>query len=122
CESMDIRNRVSNLRRLDNCTVIEGYLQILLIDFAEEQDYRGLSFPKLGLTNLSELFPNLAVIRGTNLFFNYALVVFEMLDMQKIGLYRLQNITRGYRNNFIVDNRDEEECVDYCPERCRIPH
>ncbi|XP_078678521.1 insulin-like peptide receptor isoform X2 [Branchiostoma floridae x Branchiostoma belcheri] len=159
CESMDIRNRVSNLRRLDNCTVIEGYLQILLIDFAEEQDYLGLSFPKLveitdyfllyrvrGLTNLSELFPNLAVIRGTNLFFNYALVVFEMLDMQKIGLYRLQNITRGsvrieknpnlcylntidwsfiaesgYRNNFIVDNRDEEECVDYCPERCRIP-
>eukprot|EP00058_Branchiostoma_floridae_P000276 XP_002585764.1 hypothetical protein BRAFLDRAFT_128184 [Branchiostoma floridae] len=156
CDSMDIRNRVTNLRQLENCTVIEGYLQILLIDFAEEQDYRGLSFPNLveitdyfllyrvrGLTNLSELFPNLAVIRGTNLFFNYALVVFEMLDMQKIGLYSLQNITRGsvrieknpnlcyldtidwsfiaesgYRNNFIVDNRDEEEC-GYCPKRCR---
>ncbi|XP_066274508.1 insulin-like peptide receptor isoform X2 [Branchiostoma lanceolatum] len=160
CGSMDIRNRVSNLRQLDNCTVIEGYLQILLIDFAEEQEYRGLSFPDLveitdyfllyrvrGLTNLSELFPNLAVIRGTNLFFNYALVVFEMLDMQKIGLYSLQNITRGsvrieknpnlcyldtidwsfiaesgYSNNFIVDNRDEEECVNYCPGSCRITH
>jgi hypothetical protein len=35
CPSMDIRNDPSYLHQLTNCTVIEGYLQILLIDHAE---------------------------------------------------------------------------------------
>lgn len=49
-----------------------------------------------GLTSLSRLFPNLAVIRGQKLFWNnYALVVYDMLKLHDIGLYNLSVISRG---------------------------
>ncbi len=139
---------------LTDCEVIEGYLQILLIDRADVADYQNLHFPKLreitgffvlfrvsNLHTLSHIFPNLAVIRGERLFFNYALVVYEMLELQEIGLPGLVSITRGavrieknpnlcYLNkidwslilqdgiegNFIVDNKDQEDCLNFCPE------
>ena len=76
CATIDIRNDVKNFRKLENCTVIEGNLQIVLIDrgeprfslfvvesnklnsthrintffsfqSAQPKDYRNLSFPKL---------------------------------------------------------------------------
>lgn len=91
---------------------MEGYLQILLIsdktNNVNQELFRSLSFPKLtvitdylllfrvsGLDSLSELFPNLSVIRGRNLFYNYALVIYEMTSLKDIGLYNLRNITRG---------------------------
>ncbi|GCC16689.1 hypothetical protein chiPu_0017316 [Chiloscyllium punctatum] len=149
---MDIRNHVSDLRQLENCTIIEGYLQILLIFNGKAEDFRALRFPKLtvitdylllyrvyGLETLRDLFPNLAVIRGINLFFNYALVIFEMIHLKEIGLYSLQNITRGavrieknhdlcylstidwsfildpVENNYIDRNKQQSECGDVCP-------
>lgn len=152
CPSKDIRNNVTNLRTLENCTVIEGHLKILLMFRTRPEDFRGISFPKLtvitdylllfrvyGLESLSELFPNLTVIRGTNLFFNYALVVFEMLQLREIGLHSLMNITRGavrieknpdlcylstldwskildsVEDNYIVANKNDRECGDVCP-------
>ncbi|CAN9503462.1 unnamed protein product [Ophioblennius macclurei] len=152
CPSKDIRNNVTNLQTLENCTVIEGHLKILLMFRTKPEDFRGLSFPKLmvvtdylllfrvyGLESLSDLFPNLTVIRGTNLFFNYALVVFEMLHLREIGLHSLMNITRGavrieknpdlcylstldwskildsVEDNYIVDNKEDRECGDVCP-------
>ncbi|XP_029430824.1 insulin-like growth factor 1 receptor isoform X2 [Rhinatrema bivittatum] len=150
--SMDIRNDVHELKRLENCTVIEGYLQILLISNAKTEDFRNLRFPKLtvitdylllfrvsGLESLSDLFPNLTVIRGRNLFYNYALVIFEMTELKEIGLHNLRNITRGairieknldlcylstvdwslvldaVNNNYIVGNKPPKECGDMCP-------
>ncbi|KAJ8417582.1 hypothetical protein AAFF_G00224250 [Aldrovandia affinis] len=154
--SIDIRNEISEFKRLENCTVVEGYLHILLIgdktSNVNQEVFRTLSFPKLtmvtdylllfrvsGLDSLSTLFPNLAVIRGRNLFYNYALVIFEMTSLKDIGLYNLRNITRGAIrieknpelcyldsvdwalimdaefNNFIAGNKQSKECGDVCP-------
>ncbi|XP_048038678.1 insulin receptor b [Megalobrama amblycephala] len=152
CPSTDIRNNATNLRVLENCTVIEGHLKILLMFKTRLEDFRGLSFPKLvmitdylllfrvyGLESLGDLFPNLTVIRGNNLFFNYALVMFEMIQLKEIGLHSLTNITRGavrieknpdlcylstldwskisdsMEDNYIVANKDDRECGDICP-------
>uniref|UniRef100_A0A5F8GU09 Tyrosine-protein kinase receptor n=1 Tax=Monodelphis domestica TaxID=13616 RepID=A0A5F8GU09_MONDO len=108
CPSLDIRTEVAELRRLENCTVVEGYLQILLIFTATGEDFQGLSFPRLtqvtdylllfrvyGLESLRDLFPNLAVIRGNRLFFSYALVIFEMPHLRDVGLPGLGAILRG---------------------------
>ncbi|XP_034039300.1 insulin-like growth factor 1 receptor isoform X2 [Thalassophryne amazonica] len=154
--SIDIGNDISEFKRLENCTVVEGYLQILLIvdknNNINQEVFRSLSFPKLtmitdylllfrvsGLDSLSTLFPNLTVIRGRNLFYNYALVIFEMTSLKDIGLYNLRNITRGAIrieknpelcyldsidwslimdaefNNFIAGNKQSKECSDVCP-------
>ncbi|KAM3620250.1 uncharacterized protein V6R79_020464 [Siganus canaliculatus] len=152
CQSKDIRNNVTNLQSLENCTIIEGHLKILLMFKTKTEDFRGLSYPKLrvvtdyvllfrvyGLETLSDLFPNLTVIRGNNLFFNYALVLYEMLQLKEVGLHSLMNITRGavrieknpdlcylatldwskilasVVDNYIVANKNERECGDVCP-------
>ncbi|XP_054706404.1 insulin-like peptide receptor [Uloborus diversus] len=107
-KNIDIRNSVSSFRKLENCSVIEGSLQILLIDKAEHKDFENLTFPKLqeitgylllyriqGLQSLSKLFPNLAVIRGDVLFHNYALVIYELRAIQDVGLVSLTTILRG---------------------------
>lgn len=136
--------------------MVEGYLHILLITDKTNQinqdAFRSLSFPKLtvitdylllfrvsGLDSLSVLFPNLSVIRGRNLFYNYALVIYEMTSLKDIGLYNLRNITRGAIrieknpelcyidsvdwslimnadvNNVINVNKKEAECDNVCP-------
>lgn len=153
CPGMDIRNNLTRLHELESCSVIEGHLQILLMFRTRPEDFRDLSFPKLvmitdylllfrvyGLESLRDLFPNLTVIRGSRLFFNYALVVFEMVHLKELGLYSLMNITRGsvrieknnelcylatidwsrildsVEDNYIVLNKgDSEECGDICP-------
>lgn len=110
CKNVDVRNSVKTFERLNGCRVVEGYVQILLMDIDEEDEafVRSLSFPELreitgylllyrvqGLRSLRTLFPNLAVIRGHSLFFNYALVIFEMRHLQEIGLASLTHILRG---------------------------
>lgn len=152
CGSLDVRHELGQLQKLENCTVIEGDLQILLLFNTKAEDFRGLSFPRLtmitdyllvfrvyGLESLRELFPNLAVIKGTNLFFNYALVIFEMPHLREIGLRGLTNVLRGDvrieknqelchlstidwsliinsgENIFIFGNKQVEECGDVCP-------
>ena len=136
--------------------MVEGFLQILLISdktsTINQELLRSLSLPKLtvitdflllfrvaGLDSLSTLFPNLSVIRGRNLFYNYALVIFEMTSLKDIGLYNLRNVTRGAirieknpelcyldsvdwslimdadGNNFISGNKQSKECGDVCP-------
>ncbi|XP_045427956.1 insulin-like growth factor 1 receptor isoform X2 [Pipistrellus kuhlii] len=147
---IDIRNDFRQLKRLENCTVIEGYLHILLI--SKGDDYRSYRFPKLtviteylllfrvaGLESIGDLFPNLTVIRGWKLFYNYALVVFEMASLKDLGLRNLRNITRGavrieknadlcyvstvdwslvldsVSNNYVAGNKNPKECGDVCP-------
>ncbi|KAK5867457.1 hypothetical protein PBY51_011949 [Eleginops maclovinus] len=154
--SIDIRNDISEFKRLENCTVVEGWLQILLINDKtnniNQEVFRSLSFPKLtvvtdylllfrvsGLDSLSILFPNLSVIRGRNLFYDYALVIYEMTSLKDIGLYNLRNITRGAVrieknpelcylnsvdwslimdarfNNVFNGNKKAKECDNVCP-------
>lgn len=157
CESIDIRNSVEGFKKLENCTVIEGKLHILLIDHADEKDYEKYRFPLLreitghlllyrvyGLKTLRHIFPNLAVIRGQDLFYNYALVAYEMPDLEEIGLVSLTTIMRGAvrltknkrlcyvdtidwssiavgmkeSDHHIQENKDPWDCVNYCPENC----
>lgn len=94
---MDIRNSPLEMNRLANCRVVEGFVQILLIDKYSDSDYDNLTFPLLieitdylllyrvnGLITLQKLFPNLSVIRGNVLFSDYALVIYEMTHIQVI--------------------------------------
>ncbi|XP_024940155.1 insulin-like peptide receptor [Cephus cinctus] len=108
CQTMDIRNNLTNFESLRNCVVIEGFLQIVLIHNNTELDYQNFSFPALreitgylllyrvyGMKSLGSLFPNLEVIRGNILFTDYAFMVYEMPSLQEIGLKKLTKISRG---------------------------
>lgn len=89
--------------------MIEGHLRIALIDHGITDDsFENLTFPKLreitdylillrvdGLKSLSQLFPNLALIRGQTLVHNYALIVFELDSLENVGLGNLTRISRG---------------------------
>ena len=97
-----------------------------------------------GLKTLRHIFPNLTVIRGQDLFYNYALVAYEMPNLEELGLVSLTTIMRGAvrltknvrlcyvdtidwsriaiglkkSDHHIQENKDETKCVNYCPERC----
>ncbi|GAB1600284.1 insulin-like peptide receptor isoform X2 [Argonauta hians] len=157
CSSIEIKNKMESFKQLEHCSVIEGYLRIILLDYTKPEDYQNMRFPKLveitdylimyrayGLKTLRDLFPNLAVIRGQELFYNYALVAFEMPDLEEIGLRSLTVIQRGAvrlnkspnlcyletvdwskltsegsnEAHSIADNKDPRECVDQCPYTC----
>lgn len=153
CSTIEIRNDASGFAQLRNCTVIEGHLAILLINYLPSNEDDSLKFPELveitdylflyrvnGLRTLRYMFPNLHVIRGQNLFHSYALVAYEMMSLEEVGLVNLMTIVRGavrleknpllcYVNtidwelimkspiegNFIFENRVDEECVNVCP-------
>ncbi|CAL1676444.1 unnamed protein product [Lasius platythorax] len=157
CQSIDIRNKVDFFKILSDCRVIEGFLQIVLIENNTEADFENVSFPELreitgyfllyrvdGLKSLSKLFPNLEVIRGDILLTDYAFMIYEMKNLQEIGLTSLTKISRGgvrveknpalcFTNtlnwslivpageNFIKDNRNEQNCphvkgCSQCPD------
>lgn len=78
------------------------------MDELKPHEYENVSFPNLieitgylmlyrlnGFKSLNQLFPNLAVIRGRDLFKDYALIIYEMLDLADIGLKNLMKIERG---------------------------
>ena len=105
---MDIRYDPKHLKQLENCRVVEGSVQIFLMDNYEDE-FRNYTFPLLvevtdyimfyrinGIRSLAQLFPNLAVIRGQNLFKDYALVIYEMMQLEDIGLSSLTHIERGF--------------------------
>lgn len=48
-----------------------------------------------GLRSLGQLFPSLSLVRGTVVFQDFAVVVYEMIHLQEIGLTSLAEITRG---------------------------
>lgn len=80
----------------------------MLMDEIKENEIVDISFPDLveitgylmlyrisGLTTLSNLFPNLAIIRGNDLFKDYALIIYEMIELKYLGLKNLVTIERG---------------------------
>jgi hypothetical protein len=87
---------------------VEGSVNILLMDELKQEDFAEYYFPELveitgflmiyrisGIKSLNELFPNLAVIRGRELFKDYSLIIYEVLALEEIGLTKLQTIVRG---------------------------
>lgn len=97
CNSLDIRNSVNEFEKLRNCTVIGGYLQIVLFENINETDFQNISFPELkeitgfllfyrirGLKSIGKLFPNLSVIRGIELFKDYAMVIYDMPNLHEV--------------------------------------
>jgi hypothetical protein len=85
---------MSEVSAYENCTVVEGHVQVTYITtntHASPEQIAKIRFPKLReitdflvvyrvdtVKTLRYMFPNLAVIRGQNLFSNYALVVYEV--------------------------------------------
>lgn len=158
CPGLHIRNDLKSFEQLRGCNLIDGPLTIALISNQknpyEPKDYENITFPDLseitdyllffrveGLSTLSKLFPNLAVIRGKDLFTNYALIIYEMMNLQKIDLPKLTDILRGsvriegnpnlcyvstvnwegickhtYTPHFIKDNN--ARCSNTCPDHC----
>lgn len=154
CQSIDIRNSVQYFPIMKGCQVIEGYLQVVLIENSSESEFQDIQFPELrevtgyillyrvnGLKSLANLFPNLEVIRGNVLLTDYAFMIYEMQNLQEIGLKKLVEISRGsvrieknptlcYTNNVnwdlivaagenvIKDNREEASCpsCSHCPQ------
>lgn len=95
CQSKDIRNKPDHLSLLKGCRVIEGFLIISLMDEQNDTNFTKYEFPELveivdffllyrvnGLPSLSKLFPNLRVIRGNALVWDYSFIVFEMQHLQ----------------------------------------
>lgn len=108
CGSVDVRNSPSNLERLKGCVVVEGFVHILLIDKYNETSFENYTFPLLteiteylllfrvnGLRTLQKLFPNLTVIRGKKLVTDYAIVIYELMHIEEVGLSSLMYIERG---------------------------
>ncbi|XP_061400497.1 insulin receptor [Musca vetustissima] len=109
CPNMDIRNECENLAHLENCTVITGYMIIVLLSTNDTCDYSQYSFPKLrevtdfvlfskvtNLTSFRDMFPNLTVIRGRKVFLNYALGISSMDSLERVEFPRLVAIQRGH--------------------------
>uniref|UniRef100_A0A182MYU2 Tyrosine-protein kinase receptor n=1 Tax=Anopheles dirus TaxID=7168 RepID=A0A182MYU2_9DIPT len=155
CSSVDVRNTPLHLERLKNCRVVEGFVQIMLIDKYGNDSFDNYTFPLLteitgylllfrvnGLQTLGQLFPNLTVIRGSELANNYALVVYELMHIKELGLTSLIDIQRGgvrieknpnlchadtidwkaiapYGENWIKANQDANECTT-CPSNVTI--
>ncbi|XP_076354454.1 insulin receptor-like isoform X3 [Tachypleus tridentatus] len=158
CQNVDIRNSVEQFKKIENCTVVEGFLQIVLIDNGTSKNYENLSFHKLreitgylllyrafGMTSIGKLFPELTVIRGNVLFQNYALVIYEVFQLQEIGLKSLTDIVRGSvrieknpnlcyvksidwdliaksgeGGHFIKHNQPSRECPNACHSHCPL--
>uniref|UniRef100_A0A1B6GW53 Tyrosine-protein kinase receptor n=1 Tax=Cuerna arida TaxID=1464854 RepID=A0A1B6GW53_9HEMI len=110
CNSINARNSAADLKQLEGCTVVEGFVKIVLMEHANETDFDDYSFPELreiteflmvarvrGLRSLGKLFPNLERIGGYRFMdsTNYALVVHEMWSLEDIGLKSLKEITKG---------------------------
>ncbi|KAG5894805.1 hypothetical protein JTB14_008296 [Gonioctena quinquepunctata] len=96
CQSIEVRNSVINLSQLENCTEIAGYLSILLIDKVNVSEFDDYVFPELtsisgylmfydvfNFTSVGKLFPNLRIIRGMELFADYALVLHDLPDLRE---------------------------------------
>ena len=94
-----------------------------------------------GLRKLGKLFPNLTVIGGHRLFHNYAFIIYEVSDLEEIGLHSLARIGGAVRltknpklcyintidwNKLGVtdsardfkENKNPDLCPDFCPDKC----
>uniref|UniRef100_A0A5S6QCV7 Tyrosine-protein kinase receptor n=1 Tax=Trichuris muris TaxID=70415 RepID=A0A5S6QCV7_TRIMR len=119
CGGFDIRNsprhfyeRLSARAREQwrRCSVIEGDVRLILMtrEGLTQEDFELVVMPSvreitgsllvfqvLGLQSLGTIFPNLRIIRGNSLVYNYALVLFQNPQLREIGLTNLTEISKG---------------------------
>lgn len=87
------------------------------MDELKIEDFSNYTFPELveitgylmlyrisGIKSLYDVFPNLAVIRGRDIFKDYSLIIYEIFDLEEIGLINLQTIERG---NVRIEKNDQ---------------
>ncbi|XP_055632635.1 insulin-like receptor [Toxorhynchites rutilus septentrionalis] len=111
CNDVDIRHHLRELHMIENCTVITGYLQFVMIERTSQQEFDKYQFPNLrevtgfvlfydvsNLVSLRNMFPNLMVIRGQTLIDKYALIFYAVPQLQEIGLKGLIAIQNGFVN------------------------
>lgn len=98
CKSVDVRNTPSHISKFSDCRVIDGFLQIVLMEKPDEvNEYANISFAELheitdyliiyrvlGLTSLDIIFPKLVNIKGNKLFFGHALVIYELPNLEEV--------------------------------------
>lgn len=102
------REKCDNCKSLENCTTYEGSIQIQIVRRSKDAVMKQLRFPKLteitghllvslvyGERSLKEIFPNLAVIRGRELFLGYSLVIYENDGLEEVNLPSLTTILDG---------------------------
>ena len=142
---------------MDNCTTFEGSIQIQIVRQASPEVMSQLRFPKLteitgyllvslvyGERSLKEIFPNLAVIRGKELFLDYSLVIYQNDGLQEINLPSLTTVLDGgvridkninlcyvktirwesimNSNNSLVLGTNNNDCYDTCfGGKCKPP-
>lgn len=152
---------MATIKSFENCTVLEGSFQInsALLDYQKAEDHLNFSFPHLReitdyvllyranqIKDLSTLLPKLAVIRGHKLIQNYALAIYQMKNMETVGLHSLTHILKGgvrieknpslcyvetinwrrivvdpiHKEHHVVieENREAQTCLDTCLPAC----
>lgn len=125
CQDLDIRNDLRSFELLRNCTVVHGFLQMVLMD-GPYNDFTDVEFPELreitgflllfrvfGLVNLGNLFPNLEVIRGETLFTDYALILYGLPDLVEVNLKSLIVIERGFIRIELCNNLCNLQAIDW---------
>jgi len=162
--NIDINNRdettkMSSLKRYENCSVVEGSISITSALYSASDSVMNYSMPNLTevtdfvllfradeIISLETIFPKLAVIRGHKLVQFYALAIYQMKNMETVGLPSLTHIMNGgvrieknpnlcYVNTIkwtkivvqendkkshieIADNQESNKCLDTCPSKC----
>ncbi|KAF2901796.1 hypothetical protein ILUMI_04392 [Ignelater luminosus] len=121
CGGVHATSTLNNLEnKLRGCTAVVGNLKIVLLENSYSH-INNVSFPELkeisgyllfyrvfGLRSIGTLFPNLAVIRGDILLTNYALIIYNLPDLEEINLYNLQYIETGSTR------------IERCPKLCFV--
>ena len=149
---------MSSLAKYENCSVVEGSISITSAVY-EMTGFGNYSMPNLvevtdfvllyranEIDSLENLFPRLAVIRGHKLVQFYALAIYQMKNMVRVGLPSLTSIMNGgvrieknpllcyvdtvrwrqivvQQNDReshieIIDNQETNSCLDKCPAKC----
>ena len=106
----DETTHMSSLKRYENCSVVEGSISINMAIYqgSENDTVMNYSMPNLTevtdflllfradkITSLETIFPKLAVIRGHKLVHNYALAIYQMKNIETVGLPSLTHIMNG---------------------------
>ncbi|CAG0883369.1 unnamed protein product, partial [Darwinula stevensoni] len=121
CPSLKITDSTVRSRQLDpflNCTIVDGHVWVVMTDthrtFASSPSSPHVSilantsfkhlreianhlfvYQNKALQTLSGLFPRLTVIRGQQLFHNFALLIYQNEYLQNIGLHQLTSVMEG---------------------------
>ena len=154
----DEHTGMASLVKYENCSVVEGSISITSAVY-EMTGFGNYSLPNLvevtdfvllyradEIDSLESLFPRLSVIRGHKLVQFYALAIYQMKNMVRVGLPSLTHIMNGGvrieknpllcyvdtidwkkivvqendKNSHIeiIDNQSPNNCLDKCPDKC----